>query len=82
MNRPFPLPRPEYETANGYKYFKVGDIVRLVDPLDGADEDRGVVIILANEWHIVWMSQCENFDEISGDSLHVLTPEEKEREGY
>lgn len=83
MSLDLPTPRPEYETEDGHKYFKVGDIVRLRDPIVQPDLDRGVVVVLGDDWYVAWRIELMvSFDEISGDCLHVLTPEEKEREGY
>ena len=68
-----PMPRPEYVTETGHAEFKVGDIVRLRDPLPEAIQDRGVVTVIRNDWYIVWRSgEIQSFDDVAGDDLIVL----------
>lgn len=70
-----PMPRPEYVTETGHAEFKVGDIVRLRDPLPfrSAIEDRGVVTVIRDEWYVVWRSgEIQSFEDIAGDDLIVL----------
>ena len=72
-NLNLPKPRPEYVTDTGYVEFEVGDVVKLREPLPEAVQDRGVVVIIQDDWHVVWRTgEIESFDDIAGDTLIVL----------
>tara|TARA_Y100000114_G_scaffold156058_1_gene181881 strand:- start:2443 stop:2757 length:315 start_codon:yes stop_codon:yes gene_type:complete len=69
------LPKaPEFTTKSGHAEHKVGDLVRLRDPLPETADEWGVVVVIRGDWFVVWHSgECQSFDEISGDELSVFS---------
>ena len=76
-----PMPRPEYETAEGvFAYFHPGDIVRMKNAFEEYAHTVGVVVVeplrIGDEnpdWFIRWENgYIDDFDNISGSDLVVV----------
>lgn len=76
-----PMPRPEYETADGgFAYFHPGDIVRMKNAFEEYAHTVGVVVVEPlragdenPDWFVRWENgDVDDFDDISGCDLVVV----------